>query len=170
MNIFHILWIIGLLVYQIGIYIPRVRAYKQKDRVTLVALSGDIFLELTTWVFWQLAPFFYIFGNMLSFADYTLPDWASWIGAVIFGASILLYRRAYADLGENWSARMEILSEQKLILTEFTPTFATLSTLQCSFGQSPSRYLSTIGSPDSGYSSYSHCFTSLGCRVKKKCS
>ena len=56
MTIFHILWIIGLLVYQIGIYIPRVRAYKQKDRVTLVALSGDIFLELTTWVFWQLAP------------------------------------------------------------------------------------------------------------------
>ena len=115
MSIFHVLWIIGLLVYQIGIYIPRVRAYKQKDRVTLVALSGDIFLELTTWVFWQLAPFFYIFGKLLSFADYTLPDWASWIGAVIFGASIFLYRRAYADLGENWSARMEILSEQRLI-------------------------------------------------------
>ena len=34
---------------------------------------------------------------------------------MIFGASILLYKRAYVDLGENWSARMEILSEQRLI-------------------------------------------------------
>ncbi|MCP4140788.1 MAG: isoprenylcysteine carboxylmethyltransferase family protein [Chloroflexi bacterium] len=115
MNIFHLLWIIGLLIYQIGIYIPRVRDYKGKERVTLVALSGDIVLELTTWVFWQLAPFFYIFGNLLSFADYTLPNWTSWLGVVIFGLSIWLYRRAYADLGTNWSARMEILSEQHLV-------------------------------------------------------
>mgnify|MGYP005631789757 FL=1 len=115
MSIFDALWIIGLLVYQIGIYIPRVRSYKVKKRVTLVALPGDIFLELSTWVFWQLAPFFYIFGDLFSFADYTLPNWVSWIGVLIFGTSLWLYGRAYADLGANWSARMEILREQSLV-------------------------------------------------------
>ncbi|MBT3339070.1 MAG: isoprenylcysteine carboxylmethyltransferase family protein [Anaerolineae bacterium] len=115
MNIFHIIWIIGVLVYQIGIYIPRVRDYKRKERVALVALPGDIFLELTTWVFWQFAPFFYIFGNLLSFANYSLPNWASWLGVIIFGASLWLYGRAYADLGNNWSARMEILTGQTLV-------------------------------------------------------
>ncbi len=115
MSIFSALWIIGLLIYQVGIYTPRVRDYKRKKRVTLVALPGDIFLELTTWVFWQLAPFFYIFGDLLSFADYSLPNWAAWIGVILFAASIWLYGRAYTDLGKNWSARMEILTEQALV-------------------------------------------------------
>jgi len=115
MGIFDAIWIIGLLIYQIAIYIPRVREYKGKKRVTLVAKPGDVFLELSTWVFWQLLPFFCIIGEMLSFADYTLPIWAGWIGVVLFVASLWLYRRAYADLGSNWSARMEILTEQTLV-------------------------------------------------------
>jgi len=83
MGIFDAIWIIGLLIYQIAIYIPRVREYKGKKRVTLVAKPGDVFLELSTWVFWQLLPFFCIIGEMLSFADYTLPIWAGWIGEVV---------------------------------------------------------------------------------------
>ena len=115
MSIFDVIWIIGLLIYQIAIYIPRVREYKAKKRVALVARPGDIILELSTWVFWQLIPFFYIFGEWLSFADFTLPYWAGWIGVLLFTASLWLYKRAYADLGSNWSARMEILTKQVLV-------------------------------------------------------
>ena len=64
---------------------------------------------------WQVIPFIYVVSSWLDFADYHLPTWVGWIGVPIFAGSLLLIWRAYADLGSNWTPKIEILKGQSLV-------------------------------------------------------
>jgi protein-S-isoprenylcysteine O-methyltransferase Ste14 len=61
------------------------------------------------------APWVYIFTGWPAFADYQLPSWASWIGAVFFAGALLLLWRSHVDLGRNWSPKMQIREEHTLV-------------------------------------------------------
>lgn len=61
------------------------------------------------------APLFAIFTPWLSFADYSLPPWTAWPGGVAFAGAIVLLWRSHADLGRNWSARLEIREGHTLV-------------------------------------------------------
>jgi protein-S-isoprenylcysteine O-methyltransferase Ste14 len=63
----------------------------------------------------MILPLVYVFTGIPTFADYDLPDWAGWLGTVIFAASIVILWRAHADLGTNWSPTLEIRQEHKLV-------------------------------------------------------
>ncbi|MEM8795379.1 MAG: protein-S-isoprenylcysteine O-methyltransferase [Pseudomonadota bacterium] len=54
-------------------------------------------------------------ADVFGFADYTLPDFASWIGAALILPFLYLFWRSHSDLGRNWSAKLEIHSEQTLV-------------------------------------------------------
>lgn len=60
-------------------------------------------------------PLFYSTTNWLDFADYSLPGWAGWLGVVLILFALLVFWRAHADLGLNWSPSLEIRIEHKLI-------------------------------------------------------
>ena len=60
-------------------------------------------------------PLFYSTTNWLDFANYSLPSWAGWIGVILILLALLVFWRAHADLGLNWSPSLEIRSEHKLI-------------------------------------------------------
>jgi protein-S-isoprenylcysteine O-methyltransferase Ste14 len=55
------------------------------------------------------------FYPWLEFADYHLPGWTGWTGAVVFGVAIWLFWRAHDDLGLNWSASLEIRENHSLV-------------------------------------------------------
>jgi len=63
----------------------------------------------------MLVPIIYVLSSILDFANYDLPNWIGWIGAVLFGFSIWLLWRSHADLGKNWTPTLGIRSEHKLI-------------------------------------------------------
>ena len=63
----------------------------------------------------MLIPLVYIFSSALDFADYSLPNWVGWVGAVLFGLAIWLLWRSHADLGRNWTITLGIRNEHTLV-------------------------------------------------------
>ena len=62
-----------------------------------------------------LFPALYLATPWLAFADYPLPAAASWLGFALMLASIVLFYRAHADLGLNWSATLEMREGHTLV-------------------------------------------------------
>jgi protein-S-isoprenylcysteine O-methyltransferase Ste14 len=60
-------------------------------------------------------PIIYSATNWLSFADYTLPAWAGWLGVLLTIGAVIVFWRAHADLGLNWSPTLEIREKHELI-------------------------------------------------------
>jgi protein-S-isoprenylcysteine O-methyltransferase Ste14 len=62
-----------------------------------------------------LLPLIYLFTPWLNFADYQLPAFSQWCGAVLMILALLLFWRAHADLGLNFSQSLEIRREHTLV-------------------------------------------------------
>lgn len=60
-------------------------------------------------------PLIVTFTGWLDFADYRLPQWAGWLGVLVFLAALVLLWRSHADLGVNWSPKVEAKEGQKLV-------------------------------------------------------
>jgi protein-S-isoprenylcysteine O-methyltransferase Ste14 len=74
-----------------------------------------IYFFMGLWGIAQLLPFFYFFSSRLEFADYSLPIWLGFLGAVSFVAAVGLIWRSHADLGGNWSPTLQIHEEHGLV-------------------------------------------------------
>jgi protein-S-isoprenylcysteine O-methyltransferase Ste14 len=62
-----------------------------------------------------LLPLIYLFTPWLAFADYHLPAFARWCGAVLMVVSLWLFYRSHADLGLNWSVTLELRKDHQLV-------------------------------------------------------
>lgn len=60
-------------------------------------------------------PLIYTFTPWLRFADYHLPAVWIWLGIVIYLAGQWLIFRSHVDLGQNWSATLEIRQGHSLV-------------------------------------------------------
>jgi len=65
----------------------------------------------------MIIPLVYVFTSKLDFANYYLPEWVGWLGAVIFLDAIWLLYLSHRDLGRHWTATVGIREEHKLITT-----------------------------------------------------
>lgn len=63
----------------------------------------------------QILPLIYLFTPWLDFANYHLPIWAGWFGAVTFGFGLWLLWYSHADLELNWSPTLQIREKQVLV-------------------------------------------------------
>lgn len=118
-RIFEWVFVIGWAVYLFGIYSPNAIRYKKRYKKNEViedrSRPVDVALDMLAFLGWQALPLVYVFSSWLDFADYHLPAWTGWPGALLLAAAILLYWRAYAELGKHWSPKIEILNEQELV-------------------------------------------------------
>ena len=57
----------------------------------------------------------YLFTPWLSFADYHLPRFAPWCGAILIGAGLWLFWQSHSDLGKSWSQSLELRKDHELI-------------------------------------------------------
>jgi protein-S-isoprenylcysteine O-methyltransferase Ste14 len=62
-----------------------------------------------------LLPLLYLFTPLLAFADYRLPAFAPWCGTATMLASLWLFYRSHADLGQNWSVSLELREGHQLV-------------------------------------------------------
>jgi protein-S-isoprenylcysteine O-methyltransferase Ste14 len=60
-------------------------------------------------------PLVYLFTPLLGFSDYRLPAWVSWLGAGVMLASLWMFWRSHADLGQNWSVSLELREGHQLV-------------------------------------------------------
>ena len=63
-----------------------------------------------------LAVPIYLFTPWLAFADYHLPAFVPWCGAVLMVAALGLFHRAHVDLGQNWSFTLVLREGHELAL------------------------------------------------------
>jgi protein-S-isoprenylcysteine O-methyltransferase Ste14 len=67
------------------------------------------------WTGMFILPIIYASSNWLDFANYSLPAWACWLGVVLIIGAVIVFWRAHADLGLNWSPTLEIREKHELI-------------------------------------------------------
>jgi protein-S-isoprenylcysteine O-methyltransferase Ste14 len=63
----------------------------------------------------MILPLIYLFSSWLDFADYALPEWLGWVGAVFFAVGIWMLWRSHADLGRNWTPTLGLRDDHKLV-------------------------------------------------------
>ncbi|TFH36653.1 MAG: isoprenylcysteine carboxylmethyltransferase family protein, partial [Anaerolineales bacterium] len=110
-------WLLGWAFYLFGVYAPSVRKFREKkierERTRLL----DALIDFTTFTAWQIVPLIYIFSSWFDYADYELPDWTRWLGAACFTGALVILWRAYHDLGESWSPKLDTRQGQGLVTT-----------------------------------------------------
>lgn len=114
MDIFTAIYFLAIIIEMV-IRAPLNKRRKQQRmserRVTTQekTLLGLLFLGMF------LIPIVYAATDWLDFANYSLPDWAGWLGAVLIAGALSVFWRAHADLGLNWSPTLEIRERHELV-------------------------------------------------------
>lgn len=112
-NVFKIIYLIEFVLISI-VRGAQTRPYRRTkiavDRKTvpdmvLLALAG----------IGMLVPLVYVFTSLLDFANYSLPNWVGWLGAILFAVAIWLLWRSHADLGRNWTPTLGFRDEHQLV-------------------------------------------------------
>ncbi len=112
-SVFKIVYFAGFILITVvrSVHTGRYRTLKTVlDRKTLL----DVVLLALAGVA-MLVPLVYVFSSALDFADYPLPGWLGWVGAVLFGVAIWLLWRSHADLGRNWTPTLGLRDEHRLV-------------------------------------------------------
>jgi protein-S-isoprenylcysteine O-methyltransferase Ste14 len=91
-------------------YRNNTKAPKSSRRETL---TEKILLGLLS--FALLPILVYTFTGWLDFANYSLPEGLSWLGALIMAAGLFVFWRAHTDLAANWSPTLEIYAKHTLV-------------------------------------------------------
>ena len=81
------------------------RRITTQEKTLLFLLWGGMFI----------LPIIYAASNWLDFANYTLPTWAGVLGVILIIGAVIVFWRAHADLGLNWSPTLEIREKHELI-------------------------------------------------------
>lgn len=114
-NAFKVVFLVGLAVYLFGVYGPSMHRYRRMKLSALRSRPLDMLLDFSTYIFWQVLPLVYALSGWLDFANYNLPDTFGWLGAILFAGALVVLWRAYADLGRNWSPKLDIMEGQSLV-------------------------------------------------------
>ncbi len=80
----------------------------RKDAVELVLLAS-MFLAM------MVLPLLHLATDVFRSADYVLPDWTIWVGAITQVPFLWLFWRSHADLGRNWSPGLEVREGHALV-------------------------------------------------------
>src|SRR6266581_278588 len=109
------------LVFLIGfiVYVAIRGVFKQRVKSNETAVSRVDGLEKALMLILipgaLLLPVVYLFTPWLAFADYHLPAFVPWCGALLMVNSLWLFYRSHADLGLNWSVTLELRKGHQLV-------------------------------------------------------
>jgi protein-S-isoprenylcysteine O-methyltransferase Ste14 len=98
-------WIRGVFVRRTKTETKTLRRVDRLEKALLIAMAPPTLL----------LPLLYLFTPVLAFADYRLPLAVRAIGAATMAASLWLFWRSHADLGQNWSVSLEIRQNHALV-------------------------------------------------------
>jgi protein-S-isoprenylcysteine O-methyltransferase Ste14 len=114
MTIFKILFWLGQIL-EIIIRMPYQQGRVRSERTRQGSTRQELTLLSLLLVGSFVLPFLYSATPWLSFADYHLPPWLGWMGAVFLAASLFVFWRAHRDLKTNWSPTLELYRDHTLI-------------------------------------------------------
>ncbi len=112
-SIFKIIYFIEFVVISI-VRGTHTRPYRRmKIAVDMKTVPDMVLLALAG--IGMLVPLIYVFSSLLDFANYSLPNWIGWLGAILFALAIWLLWRSHVDLGRNWTPTLGFRDEHQLV-------------------------------------------------------
>jgi protein-S-isoprenylcysteine O-methyltransferase Ste14 len=112
--VFKLCYVIGLVAASI-IRKVYTKPYLQKRTEVKRTEESDRVLMFLPFLGMFLLPVLYLLTPWLDFADYPLPGWVGWLGALLFAAAVWLLWRSHVDLGLNFSPELEIFEGHSLV-------------------------------------------------------
>lgn len=116
-ELFEWVFIAAVALYLFAIQTPRRRSSRRSGVMPERTRPADALLDFVVFIGWQVLPLVAIFSDWLAFADYALPAWLGWPGVLLLAASLLVFRRANADLGDSWSPKIGVNEGQAPVTT-----------------------------------------------------
>lgn len=93
--------------------------HSMRNRVNVVVDARkditEIMLLAAMFIAMMILPLVHLAIGVFRFADYQLPEWATWSGAIAQLPFLWLFWRSHADLGRNWSPGLEVRQDHSLI-------------------------------------------------------
>jgi protein-S-isoprenylcysteine O-methyltransferase Ste14 len=114
-QVWNLVFLIGMIVYVSirGVFGGRT---KRNEKVVSRVDTRDRALVAVVFLGSIILPVLYLFTPWLGFADYRLPAFIPWCGAVVMVIALWLFWRAHVDLGLNWSITLEMRKDHELIV------------------------------------------------------
>jgi protein-S-isoprenylcysteine O-methyltransferase Ste14 len=114
MDIFAWIYFIAIAV-ELVIRAPISRKQRKEPKSSRRVTKQETILLVLLSTAMLFVPIFFVATSWLDFANYTLPIWTRWVGALIMAGALLVFWRSHADLGLNWSPSLEIREKHELI-------------------------------------------------------
>ena len=114
MSIFEIIYWLGLVV-ELVVRAPLNRQWKAARKIERRLISRERVMLALLWLAMFILPVVYSASDWLDFANYRLPDWLGWFGALVLAGALLVFILAHRDLKANWSPTLEIFEEHTLV-------------------------------------------------------
>lgn len=110
-----IVFLVGFIItYAIRFYFARLAKQNLKVVDGRVTVLEKVLLFLVI-IGMLVLPLVNVFTPWFDFAAYDLPNWTGWLGTIVFGLAIALFWRSHTDLGQNWSASLEVREDHALV-------------------------------------------------------
>ncbi|BFP43477.1 protein-S-isoprenylcysteine O-methyltransferase [Flavobacteriaceae bacterium GF1] len=118
MDMMRLVFEISFMVFWICMFIIRYPFAQQNKKNNIVSDKKDGIEKFTlalTSLGMLLLPIVYVATPWFSFADYHLPNAWGIFGLIMLIPVMMLFYRSHRDLGQNWSATLEIRDEHTLV-------------------------------------------------------
>jgi len=109
-----LVWL-GSMVLMTAIRVPFENRTRQNTVTKKEKISLEQVLLVLVAVGGTLLPIIHLATGFFEFANYDLPSWAPYVGLVLLVPGYWLFWRSHADLGLNWSPRVEVREGHELV-------------------------------------------------------
>jgi protein-S-isoprenylcysteine O-methyltransferase Ste14 len=114
MSTFEIIYWLGIGV-ELIVRAPLNRKWKSARKTERRFMIRERIMLGLLWLAMFILPVVYSASDWLDFANYRLPDWLGWVGALILACALLVFILAHRDLKANWSPTLEIFDGHTLV-------------------------------------------------------
>jgi protein-S-isoprenylcysteine O-methyltransferase Ste14 len=111
-----LIWYLGVSGWYL-IRLPHQLRSRRIPKARRVDRVRDLMLLTISFTGLFIVPVAYVLIGEPSFADYPFRPIQAWIGAAVFGASLLLFQLVHQQLAGNWSVTLEIRKRHTLVTT-----------------------------------------------------
>ena len=113
-DVLNIIFFAGFIAYitMRAVYEHRAKAKETESRYSDTL---DFALLIPVGIASLLLPVLLLFTDLLSFADYDIPAYFRWMGLIPLMIALWLFRKSHEDLGQNWSATLQLKQDHKLV-------------------------------------------------------
>lgn len=107
--------VVAFWIFSFSIRIPHARQNKSNKIVKSPRTNQEKALLAGAFLGMMLLPILFVFTPVLGFADYDIPFHLQIAGILFLPPALWFFYRSHKDLGQNWSAALEIRSGHTLI-------------------------------------------------------